>query len=189
MSAYSVVVVLWGIFWAYWFISALLTRSQIKRRQSSIYRWLDWVLMILGFWILLSHAVTFSPLLWKFLPDNIGVKLIGIVILFSSLSFAIWVRIYLGQYWSGRIMIKVDHKLVRTGPYKMVRHPIYSGVLLGVIGSVIVIGDLVALIAFVLILADLLVKTWKEEKILVEEFGPAYIQYKKEVKALIPYIA
>lgn len=185
MSAVALVVyIAWGIFWVYWFISALRTRSQTVRQQSSLSRWLHWILMILGYWVLFSDPA----LLWRFLPDNIVVKLIGILILFSGLSFAIWARIHLGQYWSGRITIKVDHKLIRTGPYKIVRHPIYTGIMFGFIGSVIVSGEMSAILAFILMLAALLIKISEEEKFLVEEFGPTYIQYKQEVKSLIPFI-
>jgi protein-S-isoprenylcysteine O-methyltransferase Ste14 len=189
MNAYMVVVVTWGIFWAYWFVSGLLTSSRVKRGQSSTSTWLEWVLLTLGFWTLFSSPAIFGISSARFLPDSIAVNLIGIVILISGLIFTIQARIQLGQNWSGRVTIKVDHQLIQSGPYKIVRHPIYTGILFGFIGSVIVIGKLGSLLGFVPILADLIVKISKEEKFLLEEFGSNYIQYKKTVKALIPFIA
>ncbi len=85
-------------------------------------------------------------------------------------------------------MIKVDHKLIQTGPYKIVRNPIYTGILFGFIGTAISIGELRVWLAVVITLAGLLIKIRAEEKLLLEEFGPIYLQYKKQVKMLIPHI-
>lgn len=85
-------------------------------------------------------------------------------------------------------MIKVDHKLVRTGPYQIVRNPIYTGILVAFVGTALVIGEYWAVIAIFIVLPAFLVKIWMEEKFLLEEFGEEYIQYKKEVKMLIPFI-
>jgi len=81
--------------------------------------------------VLISDPAAFGPLLRRFLSDNVGVRLIGIIIMFLGLGFAVWARIHLGQYWSVRASIKADHKLIQAGPYKVVRHPIYSGYYLG----------------------------------------------------------
>lgn len=175
----------WLIFLAYWIISALRTRSQAVRKRSPTSLWLYWVLLGLGFVILSIDPVSS----WRFLPDNLAMKLIGYVILVIGLSFATWARIHLGKYWSERITIKVDHKLIRSGPYNIVRHPMYTGILFGFIGSVIMSGGISALVALALVLTALLVKIGQEEKLLLEEFGPTYVQYKKKVKTLIPFIA
>ena len=83
---------------------------------------------------------------------------------------------------------KVEHKLIRTGPYKWVRNPAYTGIIIGVIGSTVADGELLALLAIVLIVVGFLIKIRTEEKFLLEEFGEVFIQYKKDVKSLISFV-
>ena len=181
------VLIVWGIFGIYWLMPTLRTRTQATKRQASpIFRLLHVGLMTAGYVILLSSPASF--LSQRFLPNNIVLKVIGIVILFLGLGFTVWARVHLGQYWSESVQIKVDHKLIRTGPYKIVRHPVYTGVLFGCLGTAIVMGKINAWLGIFLILAAFLMKLWKEEKFLIEEFSQTYLQYKKEVKALIPFI-
>jgi protein-S-isoprenylcysteine O-methyltransferase Ste14 len=181
------VLIVWGIFGVYWLMPTLRTRTQAAKRQASpIFRLLHVGLMTAGYVILLSSPASF--LSQRFLPDSIVLKVIGMVILLLGLSFTVWARVHLGQYWSESVQIKVDHELIRTGPYKVVRHPVYIGVLFGCLGTAIVMGEISAWLAIALILAAFLMKIWKEEKFLIDEFGQTYLQYKKEVKALIPFI-
>jgi protein-S-isoprenylcysteine O-methyltransferase Ste14 len=84
--------------------------------------------------------------------------------------------------------IKVGHELIRNGPYRYVRHPIYTGILLGLAGTVILIGEPIAVIGLLLILLAFLWKIRMEEQYLLEEFGDAYARYKSEVPALIPFL-
>jgi protein-S-isoprenylcysteine O-methyltransferase Ste14 len=189
MHTFQVITIIaWGVFWIYWFISALRYYSPVQRQESPILRLLYWILLILGLGILISDPLAFDPLLRRFLPDGVTVKLTGVIITFLGLGFAIWARLHLGQYWSARVTIKVEHKLIRTGPYRIVRNPIYTGMLFGVIGTAITAGEIRALLAIILVLAALLLKIRIEEKFLLEEFGSTYIQYRKEVKSLIPFL-
>jgi protein-S-isoprenylcysteine O-methyltransferase Ste14 len=112
----------------------------------------------------------------------------GLILTLLGVGFAVWARVYLGKNWSSMPAIKVDHKLIRTGPYSLVRHPIYTGILFGIAGTAIIIGEPVVLIAFLLILVISLWKIQMEEKYLQEEFGEDYTRYKKEVPALIPFV-
>ena len=82
----------------------------------------------------------------------------------------------------------MDHKLIQTGPYKIVRNPIYTGILIAFVGTAIVIGKFWAVIAIIILLIVFFMKIRMEEKFLLEEFGEAYLKYKKEVKSLIPFI-
>ena len=138
--------------------------------------------------IILRLPVIRSAVLSRFLPDSIALKIIGIILLFIGLGFAVWARVHLGRNWSANPVIKEDHKLIRTGPYNIVRHPIYSGIWLGVIGTAIVLEIIAGLLFMLLILVGLLLKIHSEEEILSEEFGQEYNQYKKKVKSLIPYL-
>jgi protein-S-isoprenylcysteine O-methyltransferase Ste14 len=127
-------------------------------------------------------------LVQRAIPDVLAVGLTGTIITLLGLCFAVWARVHLGRNWSSMPAIRVDHKLIRTGPYSIVRHPIYTGILFAIAGTAIIIGEPLGLIAFFLILVVYLWKIRMEEKYLQEEFGEDYAQYKKEVPALIPFL-
>jgi protein-S-isoprenylcysteine O-methyltransferase Ste14 len=139
-------------------------------------------------WVILSEQMPPGLLMREVIPGGAGTGLLGLTITILGLGLAVWARIHLGKNWSSRPGIKVGHTLVRTGPYRFVRNPIYTGLLVGYTGTAISIGALWALLLVLLVLAVFLGKIRGEEKYLLEEFGEAYAQYRKEVRALIPYL-
>jgi protein-S-isoprenylcysteine O-methyltransferase Ste14 len=177
--------VIWVVFWLFWLILAYKTRSPAKSRQSSLFPLLP--LLIVFIWILMTNV--FPGLLFiRIVPEEIIIWIAGIAITLAGLGFAIWARLHLGTNWSGQPVIRVHHTLVRTGPYKFVRHPIYTGLFVAFAGTALAIGEFWAFFAIFVLLAAFIGKIRLEEKVLAEEFGASYIQYKKEVKALIPFI-
>ena len=128
-----------------------------------------------------------SPMTDRILPSSSAIALSGIAMLVTGLSFAIWARWHLGSNWSGTVTLKDDHTLVRTGPYRYVRHPIYSGLLLGVCGTAVVIGEWRGIIALGLVLAAVVYKSRIEERRMRETF-PEYEAYRRETAALIPFL-
>ena len=105
-----------------------------------------------------------------------------------GVAFAIWARTILGGNWSGMATLKVGHTLIRGGPYRVVRHPIYTGILAAVIGTAVADGSLHALFAIPLCTLSYWLKVRTEESLLIGQFGPDYLQYRQQVKALIPYL-
>src|SRR5262249_42528448 len=124
----------------------------------------------------------------RFLPDSALLTTLGLLLTTVSISFAILARRQLGRYWSGTITIKADHRLIRSGPYMLSRHPIYTGIVFGMLGTAIAIGEWRGLLAFLLTLIAYARKIPLEERWLSEEFGGEYDDYRREVKALIPFI-
>ena len=175
------------VFWMYWLISAIRNRSIYKRKQSNR-SLLPFMLVLVLIWVFISDQVSPDLLQQHVIPDVIAPGLLGIIITIIGLGFAVWARIHLGKNWSSRPGIKVDHKLIRTGPYLYVRNPIYTGILFGYAGTAIVIGELWAFVLILLVLVAFMGKIRVEEKFLLEEFGEAYVRYRKEVKTLIPYL-
>jgi protein-S-isoprenylcysteine O-methyltransferase Ste14 len=114
--------------------------------------------------------------------------LAGIILTTAGLGFATWARIHLGKFWSSMVMVKAGHHLIRTGPYRIVRNPMYTGMLAALVGAAIAIGLLMAFIALGIIVIGIWLKIKAEEEILEEKFGDEYLQFKREVKALIPSI-
>jgi len=99
---------------------------------------------------------------------------------------AIWARLILGENWSARVIVKQGHQLISSGPYAYVRHPIYSGFLLAVTGTAIVIGEWRGLLAIVLVVVTQSLKAQREEKFMLSEFGDRYAQYQRETGFLLP---
>jgi protein-S-isoprenylcysteine O-methyltransferase Ste14 len=102
--------------------------------------------------------------------------------------FAWWARIYLGDLWSGWVTKKADHRIVDTGPYGIVRHPIYTGILIGVLATMVAKGTVMGLIGAVIIIIGLWMKARLEEKFLRSELGAdAYDDYRRRVPMLVPF--
>ena len=138
--------------------------------------------------LMVSRRLPINWLYGRFLPATTAVTLSGMVLTAAGLAFAIWARLHLGGNWSGIITLKQGHTLVRTGPYRLVRHPIYSGLLLALLGSAIAIGEWRGLLAVALVGLALPRKASLEERWLRENFGNDYERYASEVPALIPSI-
>jgi protein-S-isoprenylcysteine O-methyltransferase Ste14 len=107
----------------------------------------------------------------------------------AGIAFAWWARIHLGALWSVRTETKADHRIVDTGPYGLVRHPIYTGILLMALGRTALRGDLVAVIGWALLLLGFWMKARREERFLAEQLGrEAYAAYGRRVKMLAPFL-
>lgn len=123
-------------------------------------------------------------------PSLIGAPIymgLGIILTALGLGIAIAARITLGRNWSAAVAIKEDHALIRSGLYRHVRHPIYSGILLALLGSAVALDRWRALLGFVLIFASLWLKSRHEERRL-HQVLPEYGAYARETAALIPFL-
>jgi len=101
---------------------------------------------------------------------------------------AIWSRFYIGRNWSATVTVKEGHELIRSGPYSVVRHPIYSGFLLALLGTAIYMGQVRGLVAVGLAMIVWKIKSLREESFMQSEFGEQYVQYRRHVKGLVPFI-
>ncbi|HVN03486.1 MAG TPA: isoprenylcysteine carboxylmethyltransferase family protein [Bryobacteraceae bacterium] len=142
------------------------------------------VAFALVFWWRLSVGL----LAWRLVPASPAIEWTGLAVTVAGCLFAIWARLMLGRNWSGRVTIKQDHHLVRQGPYSIVRHPIYAGGLLGLAGTALAFGELRCLFGFALVFIGWYTKSRAEEAFMVTQFGEEYVQYRREVKALIPFV-
>ncbi len=111
---------------------------------------------------------------------------VGAVLTLVGLLFTVWARIYLGRNWSGEATIKADHELITGGPYRLVRHPIYSGLALAIFGSALAIGEWRGVLALVLALIAIVHRIIVEERFMRQQFGAAYDAYAQRVRALVP---
>jgi protein-S-isoprenylcysteine O-methyltransferase Ste14 len=179
---------IWIIFLAIMFIPALTASVPAERRSSRYIGQSCILVIIVVILIIILSRFGAGALVFRLIPDSPLAGVAGVLFAITGLSFSLWARFHLGRYWSSMVMIKVGHQLIRTGPYRIVRNPIYSGILLAFAGAAVAIGELPAFIALLIGIASIWVKVKAEEEILLEKFGEEYRQYKREVKALIPFI-
>jgi protein-S-isoprenylcysteine O-methyltransferase Ste14 len=180
----SITLLAWGLFFGYWLIAAR-SAKRVASSEPPASRILHLSLWIGGF--VLAVFPEILPL-GRILPDTLAVYLTGLAVVLSGHLFGVWARSTLGAYWSGSVAIKAEHKLIRAGPYALVRHPIYTGIIAAFLGTALSTGQLSALIGFALVTAAYVRKVYIEEAWLVGQFGAEYADYRHAVKTLIPFI-
>ncbi|HXE54043.1 MAG TPA: isoprenylcysteine carboxylmethyltransferase family protein [Tepidisphaeraceae bacterium] len=175
---------LWLIFLLYWIVHAFGNkRSTFKQSRSSR---LLYLVITTGF---VYAIVSIRQLRIPLVRTTLATQLAGIALCASGIGIAIWARRVLGTNWSGIVTLKEGHTLVRRGPYSLVRHPIYSGVLLAAAGSFLaVLPTLQGVICLCFLFVGLRLKSLFEEQVLSRQFPDEYPQYRREVKALVPYV-
>ncbi len=171
----------WVAFWIYWLAAALNTKASRTRSRSFVGVRVALVVLV----VVLGRVGAFKK--------NAGtihspwLEGLGVAVLLGGLAIAVWARVYLGSNWGTPMSQKLEPELVTTGPYRFVRHPIYSGLILGLIGSAVAV-DLLWFVA-VLILGGYFIYSAKvEERNMQRLFSDTYTQYKRSTKMLIPFV-
>ena len=177
----------WLVVLGYWFWSA----RSVKRATSQE----PFVVRLLAYWLpLLAAVLLLGPGEWfgqsllreQFVPHATPVYAIGLALAIGGAALAIHARVLLGRNWSATVQLKHDHELIQSGPYRWVRHPIYTGFLMLFLGNAVMVGDWRGLLAVAIMFASFWRKLRLEERWLGEHFGPAYQAYRARTKALIP---
>jgi protein-S-isoprenylcysteine O-methyltransferase Ste14 len=172
---------IWISFWIYWLAASVQTKATQKRGASSLPIRVAILLVVLALFrsrTLKSHSTTI---------DDPWLEVIGLAVFLLGLALAIWARVYLGRNWGTPMSQKVNPELVTTGPYRYIRHPIYSGIILGTIGTTMAIS-LYWLVAVVLLGGYFIYSATVEERNMERLFPETYPAYKRSTKMLIPLI-
>jgi protein-S-isoprenylcysteine O-methyltransferase Ste14 len=170
----------WAVFWIYWLISAAGAKEGLSRSLRG--RPIGLLLIAAG--ALGIRALRRSGSLAIHSPV---LEAVGVVVVLSGLGVAVWARVHLGRNWGMPMTRKADPELVSTGPYRWVRHPIYSGILLGLLGTALVV-NLFFLIAFAGALGYFVYSATVEERLMLDAFPDAYPEYRAHTKMLIPFV-
>ena len=182
MKAIGIIVVAgWIVFWAYWLVMAVTAKAEQSRWTRVAGGRIGLILVIvLLVWprVVKGHAA---------LTVNPWLAGTGLALFVSGLALAVWARVYLGRNWGMPMSQKADPELVTTGPYEKVRHPIYSGIILGMVGTAIAVSPY-WLIAVAILGAYFLYSAVVEERNMARLFPAAYPPYKRATKMLIPYV-
>ncbi len=171
--------------------------NKIKQRESKPLRVLDKVLIWGGYIALLSlgpvnkSAGGAWSLSWRHwnLPlflAHPALQVAGLAVAMAGLLLTGWARGVLGRYWSGTVALKQDHRLISHGPYRFVRHPLYSGLLLAAIGTTLVLDGAHCLLGLALLLLAFVSRARREDALLASEFGPTFAAYRRRTGLLVP---
>ena len=178
---------MWLSYIAYWWAMSTNVKGT-ERSESAASRLARLVSMVCAVALLLLPSVPLPFLNGRFLPLGAVRFWSGAALTAGGLIFSVWARRHLGKNWSQAVTVKEGHELITSGPYALVRHPIYTGLLLGFAGSAVARGEWRGLIAVALVFGVLWHKLRLEEKWMRAQFGEPYEAYARRVAALVPYI-
>jgi protein-S-isoprenylcysteine O-methyltransferase Ste14 len=170
----------WAAFWIYWIVAAF----SMKRERFAWSRELRIRLVILVLAVVLvrlrpfgAHGVNSDP--WR--------AALGLALFAGGLGFAVWARLHIGRNWGTPMSQKDEPELVTSGPYRLVRHPIYSGLLVASLGTAVALSW-PWMIAVVLAAVYFVYSATVEERYMTEQFPDAYPAYKRSTKMLVPFV-
>jgi protein-S-isoprenylcysteine O-methyltransferase Ste14 len=193
-SLFTILGYLWSAFGLYWLAAAARGKSgnagaEHRTSEPHLFRVVRLSILVATFALLFWQRLAIGFLGRRFLPDFPALDYAGFFATVAGLCLAAWARIHLGKNWSDKVVIQTGHQLIRTGPYARLRHPIYSGVLLGVLGTALVLGEWRGVVAFVLLLTNYAVKARKEDRVLAESFGSEFEEHKRRAGFLLPRLS
>jgi protein-S-isoprenylcysteine O-methyltransferase Ste14 len=174
----TAIAIAWVVFWVYWLASAFGVKERRRGRRRIPLQGLSALSVILLFRVFRGGSTgVHSPVLGA----------IGAVVFASGIAVAIWARVHLGRNWGMPMTEKAEPELVTSGPYRFVRHPIYSGLLVGVLGTALA-TNLLGLIIVAILGGFFYYAASVEEKNLTATFPTAYPAYRTSTKMLIPFV-
>ena len=191
MNAYSIALKIingcWALFAAIWLVASFWAKQSIYQEWGG--RLLRYSLpLAVGAYLIFKGSRLSDPLDLRVIPHVDAIAWTGVVLCIAGLAFCIWARFTLGRNWSGVVTFKGGHELITRGPYAVVRHPIYTGLLVMILGTVIVLGHVAGIIALPFVFVSLWIKLRYEEELMLQKFHDEYAAYQRRVKRLIPFI-
>ena len=177
----------WLVWLMYWLVASR-GNKEVAQHESGVSRASHVIPLSIGAWLLIAQRTPWAPLNERFVPLAEWTFVVGAFLVALGLAFSVWARVYLGGNWSGTVTLKRGHELVRTGPYRFVRNPIYTGLIVAFIGSALARGMWGSVLGVAIAFGAVWHKARIEERVLHDAFGKQYEDYKRDVKALIPYV-
>jgi protein-S-isoprenylcysteine O-methyltransferase Ste14 len=179
---------LWVLFGVYWLVSAF-KRKKTKQRESWSQRFRYSVPLLVALYLLSRPEARYGWLGARFVPASDAVEWVGVVLTAAGVAIAFWARWHLGANWSGVVTLKEGHELIRTGPYRTIRHPIYTGILLALLGTAVAVGEVRGLLALAIAWLSFYIKARREESLLTQEFGPGFAEHRRQTGMFLPHFS
>lgn len=186
-QAFGLVGGAWTALAAYWLVESV-GAQRAETQESGSERLAHVLMMGTAFYLLAFYDARLGKLNWRFMTERPWVTDLGVGLTFAGVAFAMWARHHIGKYWSGRVSIVSERKLIRTGPYARLRHPIYTGLLTALAGTALVVGQYRALVGWGIALLGLAMKAKKEEAYLAARFGREFGEHRRRTGFLLPKI-
>ena len=185
--AINIVRACWTIFLVVWLLAAVSTRRSVYRERREQRRRYS-ILLVIGYLLLINGRRLPYPLDICIIPHTGTMAWTGAFLCIAGLAFSVWARATLGRNWSATVTLKEGHELIERGPYRLVRHPIYTGMMTMFLATVIVLGHLGGIVGAVLVFISFWIKLGDEEKLMLKQFPDQYAGYQQRVKRIIPFV-
>lgn len=172
-----------------WIVASMVSRPTIQE-QDSPSRFLQIFIQVIGLWMIfgLPFRRRGDALAHPLLPRTSNMAIFGLCLTLASMLLCVWARILLGRNRSGVDRLNQNRELLRKGPYRVVRHPVYAGVILAMLGTAIVFSRAECFVGVLLVAFGFLLRVRLEDRFMRKKFGEEYARYRKQVRALIPFI-
>ena len=177
----------WIVFLAYWFISAQKLKS-VKQREPRAERLVQIIFMVVAYSLMFNDRLGYGWLATRFVTASSAIGILGVTMTIAGIAFAIWARWHLGENWSATVTLKEGHELIGTGPYRRIRHPIYTGMLLAFAGTALALGEYRALVSLCIVVIAFYMKAKKEERFLTQEFGEKFLAHCRRTGMFLPQL-
>ncbi len=185
--ALDIISACWIVFVAVWLVAAVSTKRAVYR-ENRAQRLRYWLLLLMG-WVLLFRGRQLPyPFNLRVVSHAAPIALAAAILCIAGLAFAVWARVTLGRNWSGVVTLKEGHELVERGPYRFVRHPIYTGILTMFFATALVQGHIAGFAGVLFMLASFWIKLGREEKLMLQQFPERYAAYQHRAKRIIPFV-
>jgi protein-S-isoprenylcysteine O-methyltransferase Ste14 len=173
----------------YWLWSARSAKGAVMQEPFLVRLTVYWLPLVIAA-LLLGPGPWFghSLLREQFVPHTTFVYSLGLGLALAGATLAIYSRVFLGHNWSATVQLKQNHELITHGPYRHIRHPIYTGFLLLFLGNAVMVGDWRGLLAVAIVFVSFWRKLRIEENWLAKHFGEPYSAYQNQTKALVPAV-
>jgi protein-S-isoprenylcysteine O-methyltransferase Ste14 len=182
-QALQMTVVLWYVLSLVWLVM-WFGMKRAKRSETPWERVQHVVPVLVSFWLLFERQWPLLDL--RLLPETPGVLWAGVLVTALGVGIGVWARLSLGTNWSGMVTLKKGHELIRTGLYKRIRHPIYTGILAGFLGTELIKGQVRGLLGFLILWLSFYFKARREENFLRQEFGEGFEEHARHTGMFLP---
>jgi len=183
----GIITACWILFSVIWLLAAAATKRTIYH-ENGVRRLRYLILLVVAFLLLTKRYRLPYPLNVRVIPATGTVEWIAAILCLAGLAFCLWARATLGRNWSGTITLKEGHELIERGPYRFVRHPIYTGLMAMFLATSIAFGHVGGLVAVILAFASFWIKWSEEEKLMRQHFPEQYRSYEQRVKRIVPFV-
>jgi protein-S-isoprenylcysteine O-methyltransferase Ste14 len=188
----------WGVFVVVWLLTAIFTKRTVYR-ESGAQRLRYMLPIVIGCYLLFRGSRLSYPFNVRIIPHTdallespasplAALRVAAAILCICGVGFCFWARAILGRNWSGSVTLKENHELIVRGPYRLVRHPIYTGLLAMVVATAIQQAHIGGIIGLILISVSLWIKSSHEEEVMRKQFPDQYPAYRERVKRIIPFI-